>query len=114
MVISGMTDDERIEYDEAERLIGLAALTDDRAQQRQYLTAALSHLEAISDPEDADVPYSIGYAWYVHPDHDLIRRRRVERALHDALALNPDHALARAYLGHFYFDEREYQRALDE
>jgi hypothetical protein len=58
--------------------------------------------------------FAIGYSWYLDPDRTIVRRRRIEEALHAALRAEPHHELARMYLGHFYFDEREYTKALEE
>jgi tetratricopeptide (TPR) repeat protein len=100
---------------QASRLVELAELTDDEAEQRAYLRAARSLLAPLADaqPPDAESLFAIGYSWYLDPDRNLVRRRRIEEALHAALHVDPHHQLARMYLGHFYFDEGEYAKALE-
>jgi tetratricopeptide (TPR) repeat protein len=90
-------------------------LTDEQSEQRAYLRAARSLLAPLADaePPDAESLFAIGYSWYLDPDRNLVRRRRIEEALHAALEVDPHHQLARMYLGHFYFDEGEHSKALE-
>ncbi len=100
--------------DEAWRLIEQVELGGTDEQQCEGIERALSLLAHCKEqyPTDANVRYSIGYAWYIHPERGVEQRRKAAEAFREALDLENDHQFALMYLGHVHFDEGDYSSAL--
>lgn len=81
-----------------------AAYLDDRVERGQRLQALMAGLE-----HDAESLVLRGYLEYMHPD------RRYARDAGDsfarALALDPHHPVAHAYIGHLLYDDAKYEAA---
>ncbi len=97
-------------WEEVERASGI----DDADARRRALEAVAGALEslAVRSPS-AGALYTLGYAWYFHPDRlsSSAVKERVVKALRAALALDPHHAKAWMYLGHHDFDLGRYESA---
>jgi tetratricopeptide (TPR) repeat protein len=61
----------------------------------------------------AETNYAFGFAWYLHPEDLETRNDKVARHLQNALEIDPDHKFALLYLGHHYYDRRQFADALD-
>ncbi|NHZ83567.1 hypothetical protein F2P44_30505 [Massilia sp. CCM 8695] len=79
----------------------------------RLLEAAITFLSAQGDVQSFEVQYAMGYAWYQRCADTKIRSDGVIHHLRNALQINPDHKYALLYLGHHYYDQRQFVEALD-
>ena len=67
----------------------------------------------IADPHNSDLHHALGLTWYHEPAWSDEARQSVVHCFRKALELESGHQFASLYLGHFYFDEGQYEEALD-
>jgi hypothetical protein len=80
----------------------------------EFLRAARAADGLIRDGVGSSNSFFIaGYSWYNAAGEGEERKSKAETYLSRAIALDPDHAMARLYLGHFFFDEARYKDAED-
>ncbi|MDQ1922735.1 hypothetical protein [Massilia pseudoviolaceinigra] len=90
-----------------------AACAADSQVRVSLLEQAIEFLSTQGDAGSAEVQHAIGYAWYQHPADTELRNENVVHHLRNALRINPDHKYALLYLGHHYYDRRQFVQALD-
>jgi hypothetical protein len=88
----------------------------DVEQRRSTVEEIINGLYELAAAEhSSSVLYSIGYAWYVHPDRMSSEsiQQKLEDVLMDAIRVDPDCARAWLYLGHNAYDLGRYALAKD-
>lgn len=84
------------------------------AERKQSLTHAqklVAELLAIA-PDDADSNFAAGLTMYESWPEQEEDESLTEKYLLKALSVNPNHQLAKLYLGHHYYDNGKYEQAL--
>lgn len=83
-------------------------------EARVMYRKAIALIDSASEDQQASLAYARGYAWYNLPEEAPERAANVEKFLRQAVALTPGNCYANLYLGHYYFDIKDYQLALKE
>lgn len=97
--------------------IDQAAAEQEHETRKHRIEQTISRIEQLKlqRSNDAAVLYSLGYAWYMHPERissDQIQEH-TEQSLLAAVTSDPNYALAWLYLGHHAYDLAHYQVALE-
>jgi hypothetical protein len=92
--------------------IEAAELINDVQKRAALLAAAIEQITSQCDLNTADMQFTLGYAWYMHPGEHLSRADRVITHLQNALQIDPNHKYAKLYLAHHLFDCGEYASTL--
>ena len=94
--------------EDAENAIQKAALQEPGEAQTTLLATIKMLKTFIEKQPDARIFYALGCCWYDMPYESPERILNVKMWLTRALEMNPSHHFARLYLGHYFFDNREY------
>lgn len=66
------------------------------------------------NPKDYNCWYVLGLIWYWMPKEIEKWDENCENALKKAIAIRPDYNWSNMYLGHLYFDQRKFDKALSQ
>ena len=82
--------------------------------QIKHLNIAKSLIEECitENSKDYNCWYVLGLIWYWFPQDYKDRNKNCEKSLKRAIEIRPDYNWSIMYLGHLYFDEKKYKKAL--
>lgn len=103
-----------LEIYEVDKLMLEASCQEDETEQSKLLAQARTLLENAlpQNQSTSELYYLLGLCWYEDPKRSNQIRFNIEKYFKLAIKFNPKHRFASLYLGHFYFDEARYEKAL--
>jgi len=86
---------------------------ENKKEKKDKILDIIKKVDRIDDVENHEKYYLKGYLWYLIPFDSETRNKEIVTNLKKSLLVNKEYLFAKAYLGYFFFDQKQYQKVIE-